>query len=111
MVSRLSAVLLIIGFYLFSQHTNDVFGQVIVGSIVIFCWVALWDPIDVFLHQYLIQKGIIRIGEKRILHCTVRVEKARVGPDGMPVPGKIRKENKEINRTRIFVPCSGVSPV
>jgi hypothetical protein len=90
----LSTVLLIVGFYLFSQHTNDVFGQVIVGSIVIFCWVALWDPIDVFLHQYLIQKGIIRIGEKRILHCTVRVETARTGPDGMPVPGNNPKESK-----------------
>jgi len=80
----LSAVLLIFGFYLFSQHTNDVFGQVIVGSIVIFCWVALWDPIDLFLHEYLIQKGMIRIGVKRVIHSTVRVEKARVGPDGMP---------------------------
>ena len=79
--------LLIVGSYLFFQHTNDVFGQVIVGSIVIFCWVALWDPIDLFLHQYIIQKGIVRIGEKRIVNCTVKVQKARTGPDGMPEQG------------------------
>ena len=80
----ISAVLLLIGFYAFSWHTQDVWGAIIVGAIVIFCWVALWDPIDLFLHHYIMSKGTIRIGEKRVINSTVRVEKAAVRPDGMP---------------------------
>jgi hypothetical protein len=80
----ISAVLLLIGFYAFSWHTQDIWGAIIIGAIVIFCWVALWDPIDLFLHQYLISKGTIRIGLKRVVTSTVRVEKAAVRQDGMP---------------------------
>jgi hypothetical protein len=80
----ISAVLILIGLSLYSQHTQDVFGELIIGAIVIFCWVALWDPIDVFLHKYLISKGTIRVATKRILSSTVRVEKAALQPDGMP---------------------------
>jgi hypothetical protein len=83
----LSLVLVLIGVFLFSNSKSDVFSGIIVGAIIIFCWVALWDPIDVFLHQYLFQKGIIRIGVRRVLNSTVRVEKAAVGPDGMPEQG------------------------
>jgi len=78
------AVLVVIGFYLFSLHVDDIFG----GTIIIFCWVVLWDPIDLFHHQYLIQKGIIRIELKRIIHGTVRVEPAPVRLDGMPEHSK-----------------------
>jgi len=80
----ISAVLIIIGFYAFSWHTQDIWGAIIIGAIVIFCWVALWDPIDLFLHHYIMSRGTIRIGLKRVVTATVRVEKAAVGPDGMP---------------------------
>ena len=80
----ISAVLILIGFSAFSWHTQDIWGAIIIGAIVIFCWVALWDPIDLFLHHYLISKGTIRIGVKRVVTSTVRVEKAAVRPDGMP---------------------------
>jgi hypothetical protein len=80
----ISAVLLLIGFYAFSWHTQDIWGAIIIGAIVIFCWVALWDPIDLFLHHYIMSRGTIRIGMKRVVTSTVRVEKAAVRPDGMP---------------------------
>ena len=63
----LSAGLLAIGIYLLYNSPNDIFRGIIIGSIVIFCWVALWDPIDLFLHQYMFHKGTIRIGVKRVL--------------------------------------------
>ncbi len=83
----LSAVLLAIGIYLYRITTDPVLADIIIGAIVIFCWVALWDPIDIFLHQYLFQKKTIAICTKRIINSTIRVEKAGVLPDGMPAPG------------------------
>ncbi|HVP95045.1 MAG TPA: hypothetical protein VMS89_07745 [Methanoregulaceae archaeon] len=80
----ISAVLILIGSYAFSWHTQDVWGAIIIGAIVIFCWVALWDPIDVFLHHYLMSKGTIRLGMKRVITSTVRVEKSGIWIDGMP---------------------------
>jgi hypothetical protein len=79
-----SAVLLAIGIYLYNITTDPVLADIIIGAIVIFCWVALWDPIDIFLHQYLIQKGTISICTKRVINSSIRVEKADVQPDGMP---------------------------
>jgi len=78
--------LLIILIYLYSTITDPVLADIIVGAIIIFCWVALWDPIDIFLHQYLFQKKTIAICTKRIINSTIRVEKAGVLPDGMPSP-------------------------
>jgi hypothetical protein len=83
----ISAVLIIILIYLFSRIDDQVLKDILVGSIIIFCWVALWDPIDIFLHQYLFQKGTIALCTKRIINSTIRVEKAVVQPDGMPAPG------------------------
>jgi|GEM_PF-3962350 len=83
----ISAVLIIILIYLFSNIDDQVLKDILVGSIIIFCWVALWDPIDIFLHQYLFQKGTIAMCTKRIINSTIRVEKAGVQPDGMPAPG------------------------
>ena len=83
----ISAVLIIILVYLYSQITDQVLADIVIGAIVIFCWVALWDPIDIFLHQYLFQKKTIAICTKRIINSTIRVEKAGVQPDGMPSPG------------------------
>ncbi len=83
----ISAVLIIILVYLYSQITDQVLADIVIGAIVIFCWVALWDPIDIFLHQYLFQKKTIAISTKRIINSTIRVEKAGVQPDGMPSPG------------------------
>jgi hypothetical protein len=82
----LSAVLLAIGIYLYRITTDPVLADIIIGAIVIFCWVALWDPIDIFLHQYLFQKKTIAICTKRIINSTISVEKAEVLPDGMPAP-------------------------
>jgi hypothetical protein len=89
----ISTVLLLFGFYAFSWHTQDIWGAIIIGAIVIFCWVALWDPIDLFLHHYLMSKGTIRIGLKRVVTSTVRVEKAAVRPDGMPDTGDDLKDS------------------
>jgi hypothetical protein len=83
----ISAVLIIILVYLYSQITDQVLADIVIGAIVIFCWVSLWDPIDIFLHQYLFQKKTIAICTKRIINSTIRVEKAGVQPDGMPSPG------------------------
>ncbi|MEI7433962.1 MAG: hypothetical protein WCJ93_06910 [Methanomicrobiales archaeon] len=83
----ISAVLIIILVYLYSQITDQVLADIVIGAIVIFCWVALWDPIDIFLHQYLFQKKTIAISTKRIIKSSIRVEKAGVQPDGMPAPG------------------------
>ena len=83
----ISAVLIIILIYLCSKIDDLVLKDIIIGAIVIFCWVALWDPIDIFLHQYLFQKKTIAISTKRIINSTIRVEKAGVQPDGMPAPG------------------------
>jgi hypothetical protein len=80
----ISIALILIGLYAFSWHTQDIWGEMIIGVIIIFSWVALWDPIDIFLHRYLMSKGTIRIGMKRIVTSTVRVEKAELRPDGMP---------------------------
>ena len=66
------------------ESTDQVLADIIIGAIVIFCWVALWDPIDIFLHQYLFEKKTIAICTKRIINSTISVEKARVQPDGMP---------------------------
>ncbi len=83
----ISTVLIIILIFLYSQITDQVLADIVIGAIVIFCWVALWDPIDIFLHQYLFQKKTIAICTKRIINSTIRVEKAEVQPDGMPSPG------------------------
>ncbi len=90
----ISSVLILIGFYAFSWHTQDIWGAIIIGAIVIFCWVALWDPIDLFLHHYIMSKGTIRIGMKRVITSTVRVERAETGPDGMPVLRNDREAGK-----------------
>ena len=82
----ISTVLIIILIYLYSKITDQVLADIVLGAIVIFCWVALWDPIDIFLHQYLFQKKTIAICTKRIINSTIRVEKANVQPDGMPSP-------------------------
>lgn len=82
----ISAVLITILIYLLSKITDQVLADIVLGAIVIFCWVALWDPIDIFLHQYLFQKKTIAICTKRIINSTIRVEKAGVQPDGMPSP-------------------------
>ncbi|MEI6293399.1 MAG: hypothetical protein WCP36_06930 [Methanomicrobiales archaeon] len=82
----ISAVLIAILVYLYSRITDQVLADIVLGAIVIFCWVALWDPIDIFLHQYLFQKKTIAICTKRIINSTIRVEKANVQPDGMPSP-------------------------
>jgi hypothetical protein len=83
----ISTVLIIILIFLYSQITDQVLADIVIGAIVIFCWVALWDPIDIFLHQYLFQKKTIAICTKRIINSTIRVEKAVVQPDGMPSTG------------------------
>ena len=61
----ISAVLIIILVYLYSQINDQVLADIVIGAIVIFCWVALWDPIDIFLHQYLFQKKTIAISNKK----------------------------------------------
>ncbi|MEI6840336.1 MAG: hypothetical protein WCK53_03655 [Methanomicrobiales archaeon] len=83
----ISTVLIIILVFLYSNITDQVLADIVIGAIVIFCWVALWDPIDIFLHQYLFQKKTIAICTKRIINSTIRVEKADVQPDGMPSEG------------------------
>jgi hypothetical protein len=82
----ISAVLIAILVYLYSRINDQVLADIVLGAIVIFCWVALWDPIDIFLHQYLFQKKTIAICTKRIINSTIRVEKAAVQADGMPSP-------------------------
>ncbi|HTY15663.1 MAG TPA: hypothetical protein VMC42_08155 [Methanoregulaceae archaeon] len=81
----ISAFLILIGLYALSWHTQDIWGEITIGAIIIFCWVALWDPIDIFLHQYIMNKGTIRIAVKRVITSKVTVEKAEAGPDGMPI--------------------------
>jgi hypothetical protein len=80
----ISAVLIIALIYLYSNITDQVLADIVVGAIIIFCWVALWDPIDIFLHQYLFQKKTIAICTRRIIKSTIQVEKASVQSDGMP---------------------------
>lgn len=84
----ISAVLLITLLILYSNITDPILADIIVGAIIIFCWVALWDPIDIFLHQYLFQRGTIAVCTKRVINSTIRVEKADVQPDGMPSPAQ-----------------------
>jgi len=53
------------------------------GIIAIACWVAIWGPVDVYLHKYLFDKSYIRTC-RRVLDSTVRVEQVIAGPDGAP---------------------------